>query len=185
MMPILIMILISFALGTQAAQRSTVLIRLPAKDESVIISVDKPVYFPGDTVRLSITRDDTTATTTVTPILTIEETALKSVDSNAYEAVIPQNVTPGSYAVHLSVLDAQDRRLQYETECVVEVEEYQGVEQIVRYARIVPETGGWDIKTAVTLDPEQIRNLQVVFDRDSIRESMGPQFVTIKTTVQL
>jgi hypothetical protein len=67
----------------------------------------------------------------------------------------------------------------------VEVEEYQDIEQIERYAKIVPEAGSNDLGTAVTLDRERIRNLQVIFQRDSIREGMGPQFVTIKTTVLL
>ena len=36
----------------------------------------------------------------------------------------------------------------------------------------------------MTLDGEQIRTLQVVFRRSNIRPRMGPQFVTIRTTVQ-
>ncbi len=185
LLPALMLLCMVCALSGQAEQTSTVLIRLPQADESVIISADKPVYFPGDTVRLSINRDDSAAKATVTPILTIQKTALKSVGDNAYIAVIPQNVIPGSYQVYLDVLDVQGRRLIYETDCVVSVEEYQGIEQIGRYTRIIPEAGSNDAVTAVTLDREQIRNLQVVFQRDSIRETMGPQFVTIKTTVQL
>jgi hypothetical protein len=115
----------------------------------------------------------------------MEEITLKSVGDNAHLAVIPIDVTPGSYPVHLSVLDAQGRRLLYETDCVVDVEEYEGVEQIERYVRIGPEAGGKDPESAITLDREQIRNLQVVFQRDSIRAGMGPQFITIRTTVQL
>jgi hypothetical protein len=181
-------LMLLWAVGTMSAEaelRSSVLIRLRLADESVIISQEKPVYFPGDTVRLSIIRDDSVGMVVVTPILTIEGTTLQSVDDNAYVAVIPQDVTPGSYPVHLDVLDAQGRRLLYATDCVVEVEEYQDVEQIARYVRIVPDSGGKDSKTAVTLDRGQMRNLQVVFQRDSIREGMGPQFVTITTTVLL
>ena len=184
-LPSMMLLCIVCGVVAQAEQRSTVLIRLPLSDESVIISVEKPVYFPGDTVRLSITWDDTGANVIVTPILAIEETTLISVGNNAYLTVIPQGVTPGSYPIHINVLDAQGRRLVYETDCVVNVEEYQDVEQIERYARIGPEDGSKDPKTAVTLDREQIRNLQVIFQRDSIQEGMGPQFVTIKTTVQL
>lgn len=99
----------------------------------------------------------------MTPILTIVETRLISVGNNEYIAIIPQNATPGSYPVHLNVLDTQGRRLVYETDCVVEVEEYQDVEQVGRYRRIVPEAGGTDPQTAVTLDRQQIRNLQVIF----------------------
>lgn len=185
MMAGMMLLCIVCAVGAQAEQRSTVLIRLPHTDENIIISVEKPVYFPGDTVSLSIIRDDSEKEVVVTPILTIEGTTLDSVENNAYIAVIPQNVTPGSYPVHLDVLDAQGRRLLYRTDCIVEVEEYEDVEQIERYVRIIPEDGGSDPQTAVTLDRDQIRDLQVVFQRDSIREGMGPQFVTIKTTVRL
>jgi hypothetical protein len=181
-------LMLLWLIGTMSAEaelRSTVLIRLPLADESVIISLEKPIYFPGDTVHLSIIRNDSDGTVVVTPILAIDETPLKSVGNNAYIAVIPQNVTPGSYPVHLDVMGGQGRRLVYETDCIVEVEEYQDIEQIGRYVRIVPEDGGKDAKKAVTLDSEQMRNLQVIFQRDSIREGMGPQFVTIKTTVQL
>lgn len=185
LIPAMMLLCMVCPLRAQAEQSSTVLIRLPQADESVIISVDRPVYFPGDTVHLSINREDTVAKAIVTPILTIQETALISVGDNAYIAIIPQNIISGSYQVHLDVLDVQGRRLIYKTDCVVAVEEYQGIEQIGRYTRIIPQAGSKDAVTAVTLDREQIRNLQVVFQRDSIREAMGPQFVTIKTTVQL
>jgi hypothetical protein len=168
-----------------AELRSSVLIRLPHVDESVIIALEKPLYLPGDTVRLSIIRDDTMGTVVVTPELTIEGATLQPAGGNAYVAVIPQVVTPGSYPIHLNVLDAQGRRLLYGTDCVVFVEEYEDVEQISRYARIVPEAGGADPNSAVTLTRKQIRQLQVVFQRDSIRQGMGPQFVTITTTVRL
>ena len=163
----------------------TVLIRLPLEDISVIISVDKPVYFPGDTVHISIIWDDTETKVEVTPILTIEGTTLDSLDRNSYIAVIPRDVTPGSYRIQLDVLDSRGRRLVYETDCVVVVEEYEDVERIGRYARIIPEAGGIDPQTAVTLSRGQIRNLQVVFQRDSIQAGMGPQFVKINTAVQL
>ncbi|MHC4751060.1 MAG: hypothetical protein ACYTFW_14470 [Planctomycetota bacterium] len=183
--PALVVLCMVCALNVQAELSTTVLIRLPQADESIIISIDRPVYFPGDTVRLSINREDTVTTAVVTPMLSIKETALTSAGNNVYIAVIPPNIIPGSYQVHLDVLDSQGRRLIYKTDCVVSVEEYQGIEQIGRYMQIVPEPGGMDEATAVTLDREQIRNLQVVFHRDSIREGMGPQFITIKTTVML
>jgi hypothetical protein len=50
--------------------------------------------------------------------------------------------------------------------------------------RIDPKAGSKNPQTAVTLDRGQIQNLRVIFERDSIRERMGPQFVTIRTTVQ-
>ena len=181
----LLLLCAACSIGTHAEQRSTVLIRLPFADESIVISLEKPVYFPGDTVRLSINREDTGSAIIVTPVLAMEATALQPVDTNAYIAVIPTDVTPGLYPVHLSVRDTQGRRLLYETDCVVRVEEYQDIELIERYVRILPETGGKEPKTAFTLEFDQLRNLQVIFRRDSIREGMGPQFVTIKTTVQL
>jgi len=181
----LLLLCAACSIGTHAEQRSTVLIRLPFADESIVISLEKPVYFPGDTVRLSIVHEDSGALAIVTPILAMEATALQPVDTNAYIAVIPTDVTPGLYPVHLSVRDSQGRRLLYETDCVVRVEEYQDIELIERYVRILPETGGKEPKTAFTLEFDQLRNLQVIFRRDSIREGMGPQFVTIKTTVQL
>ena len=183
--PVLMLLCIVSTRSAQAQLRSTTLIRSSLEDEIIIISVEKPVYFPGDTVRLAIQRDDSAATATVTPILTIEETTLKPAGRNTYIAVIPQTVIPGSYCVYLRVLDAQGRRFIYETDCVVEVEEYQAIEQIGNYVCIGPEAGSKDPLTAVTLDRKQIRNLQVIFQRDSIREHMGPQFVTIRTTVQL
>jgi hypothetical protein len=66
----------------------------------------------------------------------------------------------------------------------VDVEEYQDIERIGRFTRIGPEDGGTELKKAVTLDREKMRNFQVTFERDSIRENMGPQFITVKTTVQ-
>jgi hypothetical protein len=181
----LMLLLIEGTASVEGELRSTVLIRLPLSDESVTISLERPVYFPGDTVRLSILRVDSESKTIVTPMLNIQETTLQPVGNNIYSAVIPPNVTPGSYPIHLSVLDTRGRRLLYVTDCVVNVEEFQEIEQIARYVGIVPDTGGANPQTAVTLDREQMRNLQVVFQRDSIREGMGPQFVTIRTTVVL
>jgi hypothetical protein len=81
--------------------------------------------------------------------------------------------------------DAKGQRSLYETRRAVEIEEYQGVEQVSKYVSIDPLEGSNDPRTAVTLDSWQIRELQVVFRRDSIQPQMGPQFVTIKTIVQL
>ncbi|MCX6168443.1 MAG: hypothetical protein NTX65_03820 [Ignavibacteriales bacterium] len=174
-----------FTCGAQAQQRYPTLIRSSLEDEIVILSVDKPVYFPGDTVHLTLQRNDSTETVAVTPILIIEKTILKSIGHNIYTATIPQACAPGQYRVRLGVLDSQGRRFVYETDCIVDVEENQVIEQVSRYVHIEPEAGGQDVKSALTLDRSQIRNLRVIFRRDSIRLGMGPQFVTIRTTVQL
>jgi hypothetical protein len=170
---------------THAQLRTSVLIQSTLEDERIDISVDKSVYFPGDTVRLVIQRNDSATTATVTPMLPIEGSTLKSVGRRTYLAVIPQTVTPGLYPVSLRVTDSEGRRFRYETDCVVTVEEYQDIEQLSRYVSIVPETGSNNIRTAITLDREQVRNLEVHFLRDSIRNRMGPQFVRITTTVLL
>jgi hypothetical protein len=167
----------------QADQKSTVLIRLPLSDESISISANERVYFPGDTIRLSIVREDTGESAVVTPILNIEGVALIPAGNGVYTAVIPRNAIPGSYQLQLDVLDAQHRRIVYATDCIVVVEEFEDIEKIARYIRIVPEAGGKDPVTAITLDREQIAHLQVIFLRDSIREGMGPQFIAIRTTV--
>ncbi len=180
------------ATSAQSQQRSTTV--YPAfsagfswsslEDGSIVLSVDKPVYFPGDTVRLSIRQNDSAAAAAVTPILAAEGITFRYIGSNTYFAVIPETVMPGSYHVSLRVVDAQGRRFIYETNCVVEVEEYQAVERIDNYACIGPEAGSKEPLTAEVLDREHIRNLHVIFHRDSIHERMGPQFVTIRTTVQ-
>jgi len=74
--PALAVLCMVCASSVQAELSTTVLIRLPQADESIIISVDRPVYFPGDTVRLSIDREDAAVTAAVTPILYIRGTAL-------------------------------------------------------------------------------------------------------------
>ncbi|MCX6120538.1 MAG: hypothetical protein NTX44_02835 [Ignavibacteriales bacterium] len=172
-------------LSAQAQLRTTVLIQSTLEDESVNISVDKSIYFPGDTVILAIQRNDTSTAGIITPILLIEGTTFKSIGRRRYIAFIPQAVTPGSYPVSLRVTDAGGRRFRYETACVVTVEEHQDVEQLNRYVSVIPDAGSNNIRTAVTLDREQVRNLMVRFQRDSIRLDMGPQFVRITTTILL
>jgi hypothetical protein len=172
-------------LSTQAQVRTTVLLQSTDDDESIGLSIDKSVYFPGDTVRLAIARKDTARTAIITPMLGIEGASFASTGRRVYIAVIPQNVTPGSYPVRLRVSDPEGRRFRYETDCIIAVEEYEDVEQLARYVSILPEAGSDNIRSAVTLDREQIRNLMVRFQRDSIRVHMGPQFVRITTTVRL
>lgn len=172
-------------LSGQIQRKFPTLIRSSIEDEIVILSADKPVYFPGDTLRLTVQRTDSTEVVAVTPILIIDGTMLKSDGRNIYSAVIPRGCAPGQYRVRLGVLDVQGRRFVFETDCAIDVEEYQGIAQINQYAHIEPDSGGLDPESAVTLERNEIRNLRVVFLRDSIRTGMGPQFITIRTSVQL
>jgi hypothetical protein len=182
--PYLLSLCIVGTMSTQAQQRPPIIIQ-PLLDETILIWTDKPVYHPDDTLHLTIKREDSTTTASITPIIAIEDMNLKPAGNGTYLAVIPQTVTPGSYRILLKIVEANGQRAVYETGRVVEVEEYQAVEQLRNYVNIVPLEGSRDPLTAVTLDREQVRNLQVVFRRDSIRSRMGPQFVTIRTMVQL
>jgi hypothetical protein len=173
-------------LTTNAQVKTSILIQSTDEDEKIDISIDESIYFPGDTVLLVIQRNDNTATAgIITPILLIEGTTFKSIGRLRYVTVIPKNVTPGLYPIRLNVMDSQGRRFRYETECIVTVEERQDVEQLSRYVSVIPVPGSENIRTAVTLDREQARNLEVRFQRDSIHLGMGPQFVRIKTTILL
>jgi hypothetical protein len=165
--------------------KTTTLIQSTDEDERIDVSIDKSIYFPGDTIRLVIQRNDTVTAGIITPRILIEGTQFKSIGHHTYIAVIPQTVTPGLYPVRLRVLDSGGRRFGYETDCIVAVEEYQDVEQLSRYVSIIPDAGNSDIRQAVTIDREQARRLEVWFQRDSIRLQMGPQFVRITTTVLL
>jgi hypothetical protein len=181
-----ILICVLGILSAHAQLKTSVLIQSTDEDERVDLSVDKSIYFPGDTVLLVIQRNDNTATAgIITPILLIEGTTFKTIGRLRYMTVIPDNVTPGSYPIRLSVTDAERRRFRYITDCIVTVEEEQGVEQLSRYVSIIPDAGSSNIRKATTLDREQIRNLVVRFQRDSIRDRMGPQFLRITTTIQL
>src|SRR3990170_7367954 len=141
----------------QAQQKYPTLIRSSLEDEIIILSVDKPVYFPGDTVSIKVERNDSTEATLATPILIIEGTTLSSVDqSNIYKAVIPQLCAPGLYRVRLRVKGAEGRHYIYETDCTINVEEHQVIEQISRFVRIEPKAGGEDMQSVVTLDRSQV-----------------------------
>ncbi len=169
----------------QAQSRASILIQSTSDDETIGISVDRAVYYSGDTVHLTILRSDSSKGATVTPMLDIEGASLKSIGKRNYIAVIPPSVTPGLYPVRLWVTDTDRRRYRYETGCVVTVEEHQDVEELNRYVSIYPSTGSSNVREAVTLDREQLRNLEVGFQRDSIRLGMGPQFLRITTTISL
>jgi len=180
----LVLLCIFVISGVQAQSNSSTLIWPSFENAGIHVSTDKPSYFAGDTIYLSIRPIDSTTAVQVTPMLTIEGMTFKSNGIHTYIAVIPQTVTPESYQIYIKVVDARGQRFFYETNCFVNVDEVQTVEQVNHYVRIGPETGSKNPRTAVTLDRGQIRHLQVIFERDSIRERMGPQFVTIRTTVQ-
>ena len=178
--------LVIFALSilcTQAQVKTSFLIQSTLEDEWIELSVDKVVYFAGDTVRLTIGRTDSVAKALITPVLPIEGISLKSTGQRTYTAVLPQIVTPGAYAVTLKVRDSEGRRFLYKTECIVNVEENRYVALLHSFVHIEPSNGGENSRSAVALDRDAIQNLEVHFNRDSIKEGMGPQFVTIKTTV--
>ena len=173
-------------LSSHAQLKTSILIQSTLEDEKIDISINKSVYFPGDTVLLVIQRNDNTATAgIITPVLLIEGTTFKSIGRLRYLTVIPKDVTPGLYPIKLRVTDSAERRFRYDTDCIVTVEEDQDVEQLSRYVSIIPEAGNTNIREAMTLDREQVRNLEVRFQRDSIRPGMGPQFLRITTTVLL
>jgi hypothetical protein len=168
-----------------AQLKTTTLIQSTDEDERIEVSIDKSIYFPGDTIRLVIQRNDTVTAGVITPRILIEGTQFKSIGRHTYIAVIPQNVTPGLYPVRLRVMDSGGRRFGYETDCIVAVEEHQDVERLSRYASIIPYAGSDNIRAAVTIDRDQARRLEVWFQRDSIQAGMGPQFLRITTTIQL
>ena len=173
-------------LSSHAQLKTSILIQSTLEDEKIDISINKSVYFPGDTVLLVIQRNDNTATAgIITPVLLIEGTTFKSIGRLRYLTVIPKDVTPGLYPIKLRVTDSAERRFRYDTDCIVTVEENQDVEQLSRYVSIIPEAGNTNIREAMTLDREQVRNLEVRFQRDSIRPGMGPQFLRITTTILL
>ena len=184
LLPYLLSLCLIGTMRTQAQQSSMTLIQ-PVLDEHIVIATDKPVYYPDDTLRLTIQREDSTTSGSITPIVTVEGIKLKPTGRDTYLGIIPENVTPGSYRILLGIVGAKGQRFVYDSGRVLEVEEYQAVEQLSKYVSLVPLDGSSDPQTPVTLDAEQIRTLQVVFRRNDIRDRMGPQFVTIRTVVQL
>lgn len=166
-------------------QKFPTLITSTLEDEIVILSVDKNVYYPGDTINLKVQRNKNINTVIITPILVIEGVELESIGNNIFSAVIPKACTPGQYKVRLKVLDDQGRRFVYETDCVVDIEEHQLIELFDRYVHIEPVRGSENPQSAVTLTRDQIENLSVIFQRENISAGMGPQFITIKTSVIL
>jgi hypothetical protein len=182
----LLLVLLAGSLFLHGQSKTSVLLQSTEEDERVEIGVDRSIYFPGDTVLLVIQRNDNSATAgIISPMLPIEGTLFRSIGRLRYIAVIPQTVTPGIYSIRLNVKDSEGRRFRYDTECIVTVEENQDVEHLHRFVNIGPIAGSSDVRSAVTLDRSQVRNLQVEFQRDSIRPLMGPQFLRITTTITL
>lgn len=181
----LIVLCLVVAVSTTAQPRNTTLIRSTLEDEGIALALNKPVYFPGDTVWLTIHRTQSAATTALTPIMEMEGATLQATDDSTYVIVIPPTATPGSYRILIRIVHAGSQRFLYETGHAVEVEEHQAVETLGEYVSIAPSEGSDDPHTAMTLDDVQMRTLHVVFRRDKVRPRMGPQFVTITTSVFL
>jgi hypothetical protein len=184
MIQVLVMLFMAVINSVQAQSNSSTFIWPSLENAGIHVSVDKSAYFVGDTIYLSIRLIDSISAVKIEPMLTIEGTTFKSIDVNKYITVIPPKVTPESYRVYIKVMDALGQPFFYETNCFVNIEERHAVEQVNNYVRIDPQDGSKNSRSAVTLSREQIKNLRVIFERNSIRESMGPQFVTITTTVQ-
>ncbi len=153
------------------------------EDANIKVTVDKPTYFAGDRISLSIRNTDSTGILKVIPMMTVEGIIFKSTGVNVYSAIIPQQVIPGSYGIKIKVPDSEGHYFFYETNCFVNIEEHQAVEQVHKFVHMSPESGSKIAQTAVTLERGQILNLRLNFDRKNIQEKMGPQFITITTTV--
>jgi hypothetical protein len=151
--------------------------------DSVVVVTDKPVYEPGDTLVVVVHRHGVPSSVRITPTVALEGLTLRDRGENTYRAVIPREAATGFYRIDLQVVEADGRRFAHESGRSVEIEEHQAVEDVFRFVDIVPMSGGLDPQHAMTLDPDQFRDLRVAFRRDSIRPWMGPQFVTIRTTV--
>jgi hypothetical protein len=168
--------------GLEQEQSSTV--RLSTmEDESIAITLDKQVYLPGDTVRLSLRREDKASTSVITPVIAIEGMRLRPSDRENFVGILPLTVTPRSYRILLRIVEADGRRFVYETGRTLDVEEIQSVADLSEFVSIFPFDGATEVRSALTLDRSQLQSLQIVFRRKSIRDGMGPQFVTVKTTV--
>lgn len=168
-----------------AQMKTTVLIQSSDADERVDVSIDKSIYFPGDTVIVAVNRRDSVTSAFISPSLLIEGSTLKYIGKSKYMSVLAQNVTPGIYPVRLSVKDSEGRRYRYDSDCAVTVEEYQDVEKLNHFIVLSPTPGSTDIRNAKTLDRDEVKNISVQFNRDSIKTRMGPQFVRITTSVLL
>ena len=68
----LIFLMIFCVLSLQAQKRFPTLIRSSLEDEIIILTIDKPVYYSGDTVLIKVQRNKNSAKVVVTPILIIE-----------------------------------------------------------------------------------------------------------------
>jgi len=171
-------------LYAQARSSSVTPVQVSSGQGLVRIFADKPVYFPGDSVRLTLEWIDRAANVTLTPFLEIGGALLQSSRGGDYTLVVPQDATPGSYRVRLGVSEADGRQSFSDIDCFVNVEEYQAIEQVANYVYVYPDSVAGDTPTPLTLGRDRLPDLQVVFRRDRIGERMGPQFVTISVEVQ-
>ena len=162
MIQVLVMLFVTVIYSAQAQSDSSTFIWPSLKDADIRVSVDKSTYFADDTIYLSIQLNDNIAAVKVTPLLNIEKTTFNTVDVNKYIVVIPPRVTPELYKIYIKVLYTLGQRFFYETNCFVNVEEHQAVEQVNNYVRISPQPGSKDPGTAVTLDHRQIKNIYPV-----------------------
>jgi hypothetical protein len=92
-------------MNVQAQQNYSTFIWPSYEDPSINVAVDKPTYFAGDSVYLSIQFTDSAATGKVIPMLSVEGMIFKSTGVNSYVARIPQQVIPESYKVYIKQLD--------------------------------------------------------------------------------
>lgn len=180
------LVFLSLAPGLRAQVQSSSVMSIPASPENGLIrvSVDKPVYFPGDTVHLTTEWINSAANIVVIPFLAIGDALLQPAEGDVYTLAVPPDARPGSYLVRLRVSDADGRLVIYGTDCLVNVEEYQAIEQVADYVYVYPDSVTGAKPKALTLEREQLPDLRVVFRRDQIGERMGPQFVTISVEVQ-
>jgi hypothetical protein len=174
------------AAGVSVRARSSSVTPVAAGPQSglVRVSSDKPLYFPGDTVRLSVEWIDSAADVSVTPFLAIRDVLLQPAEGGNYMLVVPPDAIPESYRVRLGISDAEGRRSFSDTECFINVEEFQAIEQVSNYVYISPDSVNDGAPLALALERERLAELQVMFQRGRITERMGPQFVTISVEVQ-
>ncbi|MBN8547094.1 MAG: hypothetical protein J0L60_13265 [Ignavibacteria bacterium] len=155
------------------------------EDDMMILRFDKPVYFPGEFVNIKVRSNSGHTVSDLQPILVMDNAVTEQINDSSFRVLVPPTCIPGLYPVRIRYKDNQGRRLVHETGFAVKIEEHHLIEDLNRFVCIVPFDGGSDPESIVTLDREKLRDLRVFFLRDNIRPGMGPQFLTIRTTIQL
>lgn len=168
-----------------AQQEYPTLIRSYYEDEIVVLTVDKPVYYQGETVKILLRGKLKAPLMEVVPVIVMDGISIIALSDTTFIAIIPALSRPGPYRIRLRARDNQGRMFYFESDCILNVEEHHKIERLERFVSIFPDDGGKDIGSAVTLRRDQIRDLRVLFNRDSIPMGVGPQFITIRTTVTL